>query len=339
MQPRVIPSAAIELMALTNTEPAMSVNPWSPAGGRFRARVKKPAICPRLVMSSGQYLSLAGGLQPRVIPSRAIELMALTNTELAMSMKPWSPAGGSAQRSYEEGGHLPTGGVLGGAVIGVGRRVAALGDPDPLHPGDGQRKRAIRGNIDKARAHDFEGRPGDSTRFAMPDHVVLTYLVNSRNSCMSDYLATGVGLMPAEVDGAGEHAQIDELVGGASGQRDCHQLPRQRCVAPLSGDRPPRILVTRAEILGRDYRWCGGGWRRWWLGCCCRCWWFRRRRLAPVGVITLGGEACESVGPEVEALQQHLCDAFGCPLADTAATSTPLMRYLYTQAHLGRLRS
>ena len=27
-----------------------------------------------------------------------------------------------------------------------------------------------------------------------------------------------------------------------------------------------------------------------------------------------GTEAGERVGPEVEALQQHLCDAFGCPL-------------------------
>lgn len=56
------------------------------------ARLKKAAICSRVTGAPGQNLSLAGGLQPRVIPAAESFRMSSEKTLPAVSVKSVPPA-------------------------------------------------------------------------------------------------------------------------------------------------------------------------------------------------------------------------------------------------------
>ncbi|GBE24064.1 hypothetical protein BMS3Bbin02_00329 [bacterium BMS3Bbin02] len=68
LHPLVIPAAARRLISTSNSDPSSSEKKSVEEVGRSNPRPKSAAICPRVTDASGQNRSLAGGLQPLVIP-------------------------------------------------------------------------------------------------------------------------------------------------------------------------------------------------------------------------------------------------------------------------------
>ena len=84
LQPRVMPARAMRRMSWWNGEfRGTSVKPGWLSLVRPSARVRKAAICSRVTRSLGQNRSLAGGLQPRVMPAAATQAMSRAKGELA----------------------------------------------------------------------------------------------------------------------------------------------------------------------------------------------------------------------------------------------------------------
>src|SRR5690606_40359327 len=75
-QPRVIPDRARAAMSVAKVWPLVSVKVVL-AGGRWRARARKAAICPRVTGWSGQNRS---GAQPRVIPAFVRTAISVSKT-------------------------------------------------------------------------------------------------------------------------------------------------------------------------------------------------------------------------------------------------------------------
>src|SRR5690606_25484311 len=103
--PRVIPAEARDEISASNRCPAVSVNDTAP-GSSWRARYKKAAICPRVMGSSGQYRSLSGGLQPRVIPAEAKDETSVSNRCPTVSLNDTSP-GSSPKARYKKAAICP----------------------------------------------------------------------------------------------------------------------------------------------------------------------------------------------------------------------------------------
>src|SRR5690606_22906248 len=76
LHPTVIPAAANASISAAWIDSAVSTNFPPDAGGRPKARTKKEAISWRVTGCFGQKRSLAGGLQPRVMPAAAKPLMS-----------------------------------------------------------------------------------------------------------------------------------------------------------------------------------------------------------------------------------------------------------------------
>src|SRR5690606_5015856 len=92
LQPFVIPASASAAMSDANTWPSVSANDIAPFGSP-KARTRNAAICPRVTGSSGQNQSLAGGLQPFVIPASASAAMSDANTWPSVSANDIAPFG------------------------------------------------------------------------------------------------------------------------------------------------------------------------------------------------------------------------------------------------------
>src|SRR5690606_40910931 len=70
----------------------------SPDAARSSARARNAAICPRVTLASGQNRVLAGGLQPRVMPAEAMQLMSFSK------VWPLSSSNDSTHSSFGSGG-------------------------------------------------------------------------------------------------------------------------------------------------------------------------------------------------------------------------------------------